>query len=211
MADTIEYKDIKQMITMAAKNIRLHCDELSKMDAATGDGDHGTTIVRAMDIAEKIIREGQDKDLKPLLKDVGWGVMGVDGGATGPLLGSFLMGLSTGMGDQKIIDPKTMAQMFKAGLAGVQKRSKAKVGDKTLMDTLIPAVETLSKAVEDNASIKDSLEAAAKAAQKGARSTKEFKARFGRAKNLGDRTLGCQDPGATSMALIFQGFFEAMV
>jgi dihydroxyacetone kinase-like protein len=210
MVDTIEYEDIERMIRIATEKIRLHCDELSKMDAATGDGDHGTTIVRAMDIAQKIAQKGKNKELKPLLKDIGWGVMGVDGGATGPLLGSFFMGLSTGMNDQKSIDNKTMAQMFEGGLSGVRKRTKAQIGDKTMMDALIPAVEALSGAVEDGSSIKDSLKIAAAVAEKGAVSTKNFKATFGRAKNLGDRTIGCQDPGATSISLILQGFSEAM-
>ncbi len=210
MADTIGYKEIELMITRAAEKIRTSCDELSGMDAATGDGDHGTTIVRAMDIAEDIVKKGKDNELKTLLTDVGWGVMGIDGGATGPLLGSFFMGLSMGMEDEKNIDNKTLAQMFQGGLAGVQKRSKAKVGDKTMMDALIPAVKALSTAVENKASIKHALKSAALAAVKGADSTKDFKARFGRAKNLGERTIGHKDPGAVSMSLIFQGFYEAI-
>ena len=104
MADTIGYEDVKRMIRSAGEKIRANKDALSKLDSAIGDGDHGTTIVRAMDIAEKVMHESEKTTVKGLLKEVGWGVMGVDGGATGPLLGSFLMGLSKGIGEEDAID-----------------------------------------------------------------------------------------------------------
>lgn len=210
MTDTIGIENIGRMIRSAADKIRANRDELSKLDSATGDGDHGMTITRAMGIAEKVIEESEKKELKGLLKDVGWGVMGVDGGATGPLLGSFLMGLSNGVGEQDAIDCPTLAAMFEAGLAGVRRQSKAQIGDKTMMDALLPAVDAIRQAADAGKSITGALQAAAEAAKKGAVSTKDFRAKFGRAKNLGDRTLGHQDPGATSMALIFQGFFEGL-
>jgi len=210
MADTIGIEDIGLMIRAAADKIRAHRDELSKLDSAIGDGDHGTTIARAMGIAEKVIQESEKTELKGLLKDVGWGVMGVDGGATGPLLGSFLMGLGKELGETDTIDCATLASMFETGLAGVRKQSRAQIGDKTLMDALVPAVDAIRQAADEGQTIADALQKAAAAAEKGAVSTKEFKARFGRAKNLGDRTIGSQDPGATSMALIFQGFYEAL-
>jgi dihydroxyacetone kinase-like protein len=210
MADTIGIEEIGLMIRSAADKIRANRDELSKLDSAIGDGDHGTTIARAMGIAEKVIEESDKTDFKGLFKDVGWGVMGVDGGATGPLLGSFLMGMGKGIGEQEVIDCPTLAAMFEAGLAGVRRQSKAQLGDKTLMDALLPAVEVIRQAADEGSSIKEALQKAAAAAENGAVSTREFKARFGRAKNLGDRTIGFQDPGATSMALIFQGFFEGL-
>lgn len=210
MTDTIGVENIGRMIRSAADKIRANRDELSKLDSATGDGDHGMTITRAMGIAEKVIEESEKKELKGLLKDVGWGVMGVDGGATGPLLGSFIMGLSNGVGEQDAIDCPTLAAMFEAGLAGVRRQSKAQIGDKTMMDALLPAVDAIRQAADAGKSIKETLQIAAEAAENGAVSTKDFRAKFGRAKNLGDRTLGHQDPGATSMALIFQGFFEGL-
>jgi len=210
MADTIGIEEIDRMIRSAADNIQANRDELSRLDSAIGDGDHGTTIARAMAIAVKVMAESEKKELKGLLKDVGWGVMGVDGGATGPLLGSFLMGLGNGIGDQQAIDCATLGDMLEAGLAGVRRQSKAQVGDKTMMDALMPAVEAFRQAAGEGKPIKDALQAAAEAAQRGAVSTRNFKARFGRAKNLGERTIGCQDPGATSIALIFKGFAEAL-
>ncbi len=210
MDDTIGIGDLDRMIRSAADKIRANRDELSKMDSAIGDGDHGTTIARAMGIAEKVMDESEKSDLKGLLKEVGWGVMGVDGGATGPLLGSFLMGLGKGLGEQETIDCPTLAAMFEDGLAGVRRQSKAQIGDKTMMDALLPAVHAMRQAADKGKSIKEALKKAAEAAENGAASTKEFRARFGRAKNLGDRTIGFQDPGATSIALIFQGFVESL-
>ena len=210
MTETIGIEDIGRMIRSAADKIRANQDDLTKLDSAIGDGDHGMTIARAMGIAEKVIEESEKKELKGLLKDVGWGVMGVDGGATGPLLGSFLMGLGNGIDESGSIDCPMLAAMFEAGLAGVRRQSKAQIGDKTMMDALLPAVDAMRRAADEGKPIDEALHCAAKAAEDGAISTKEFKARFGRAKNLGERTIGCQDPGATSMALIFQGFFEAL-
>ena len=210
MSDTIGIEDIGRMIRSAADKIRANRDELSKLDSAIGDGDHGTTIARAMTIAEKHIEESDKQDLKGLLKDVGWAVMGVDGGATGPLLGSFLMGLSNGIEEENEIDGTSMAAMFEAGLAGVRRQSKAQVGDKTMMDALLPAIDAIRQSIDAGKSIPQALQDAAEAAEKGAVSTKEFKARFGRARNLGDRTIGFQDPGATSIALIFDGFSEGV-
>ena len=210
MADTIGIEDMGRMIRAAADKIRANRDDLSKLDSAIGDGDHGMTIARAMGIAEKVIAESDKKELKGLLKDVGWGVMGVDGGATGPLLGSFLMGLGNGIDELETIDCPMLAAMFEAGLAAVRRQSKAQIGDKTLMDALLPAVDAMRRTADEGKSIREALQQAANAAEDGAISTKEFKARFGRAKNLGERTIGCQDPGATSMALIFQGFFEGL-
>ena len=210
MAGTIGFDDIGRMIRSAADKIRANREELSKLDSAIGDGDHGTTIARAMGIAEKVIEASEKKEIKGLLKDVGWGVMGVDGGATGPLLGSFLMGLSNGIDEQDAIDCPILAAMFEAGLAGVRRQSKAQIGDKTMMDALLPAVDAIRQAADEGKSVKEALQQAAEAAENGAVSTKEFKARFGRAKNLGERTIGFQDPGATSMALIFQGFLEGL-
>ena len=210
MADAIGIEDIDRMIRSAADKIRANRDRLSKLDSAIGDGDHGTTIARAMGIAEKVLAESEKKELKGLLKDVGWGVMGVDGGATGPLLGSFLMGLSNGVGEQNVIDCPTLAAMFEAGLAGVRRQSRAQIGDKTMMDALLPAINAIRQAADEGKSIKEALQKAAAAAENGAVSTKKFQARFGRAKNLGERTIGFQDPGATSMALIFQGFLEGL-
>ena len=189
MTETIGIDDMGRMIRAAADLIRANRDDLSKLDSAIGDGDHGMTIARAMGIAEKVIEESEKKELKGLLKDVGWGVMGVDGGATGPLLGSFLMGMGNGIDELETIDCPTLAAMFEAGLAGVRRQSKAQIGDKTLMDALMPAVDVFRQAADEGKSIKEALHDAAKAAEGGATSTKQLRLASGVPKILGNAPL----------------------
>ncbi len=210
MADQLGLTQIKDMFAAAAAKIRDSHQELSKLDSATGDGDHGTAMLKAMDAMEKSILESQETELQAVLFSLGWAVMGVDGGSTGPLFGSLFMGMSEGVEGLSELDASGLAAMFQAGLAKVGQQTKAQVGDKTLMDALIPAVEVLKKAVGKGNSLAQILTDAALAARKGAEYTKECQAKFGRARNLGARTIGHQDPGATSMALIFEGFAEAV-
>jgi phosphoenolpyruvate---glycerone phosphotransferase subunit DhaL len=198
--------EFKNRLIAAVALVRANHEELSRLDSDTGDGDHGVTMLRAMKAVENAIHGYQGSELKTLLVDVGWAVMGVDGGSTGPLLGCLFLGMSDGLGNEPEIDCTGLALMFQAGLDKVQEQTKATIGDKTLMDALIPAVEALKKASQEDKSIGQALEAAAQAAEKGALSTKDFQARFGRARNLRERTIGFQDPGATSTAYIFKGF-----
>jgi len=206
MAETIGYDDVVRMLHGAAAKIRENHELLSKLDSATGDGDHGTSMVKAADAIEKGAAEDSQGKLPGMLHNVGWAVMSVDGGSTGPLFGSFFMGLSEGAGDSGSLDGVAVAAMFEAGLAKVQKQTKAQVGDKTMMDALVPAVETIRASVDAAEPIDAALRQAAGAATLGAESTAPLQAKFGRARNLGDRTVGHVDPGATSVSLLFQGF-----
>jgi dihydroxyacetone kinase-like protein len=210
MDSKLGHTEIAAMFSAAAEKVRSSIKELSALDSAIGDGDHGTTMGRAMDAVEKALQESEKTDLKILLYNIGWGVMCIDGGSTGPLMGSLFMGMSDGVGDLTELDCHAMAAMFEAGLAEIKNQTKAKVGDKTMMDALEPAVTAIRTACDQGKSILEALKLGAEAADKGALTTRDFIARFGRAKNLGDRTLGCQDPGATSIALIFRGFAEAL-
>ena len=209
MAQTIDREDFVRMIRAAAAKINAEHEMLSRLDAATGDGDHGTTMKRAMANAEKAIAESPGAGLGDLLQNIAWAVMGTDGGATGPLFGTFFMGLSEGLGAATVLDAPAVAKAFEAGLAAIQKQTPAKVGDKTMLDALIPAVEALRAAAneQDLAAV---LARGAEAAEKGAAATKDLRARHGRARNLGDRSIGSQDPGATSVGLMFRGFAEAL-
>ena len=203
MANRIGVDEFVAMLAGAAEAIRAHHEELGRLDSFGGDGDHGATMLRAMGQVEKAVAGAAGKDLAGLLKDVGWAIMGVDGGATGPLLGSLFMSMAKA-DTEAIKDAAGLAALFEAGLAGVRRRTKAEPGDKTMLDALIPAVAALRDA--ESASIDGALAAAASSALEGAASTRQMQARFGRAKNLGEKSIGEQDPGATSMAYIFQGF-----
>ncbi len=210
MGRTVGFNELAAMLRCAAEQVRANQTMLSQLDSIGGDGDHGTTMARAMGLVEKAIADCKKKDLKSLLNDVGWAVMGVDGGATGPLLGTFFLGMAGAVTGKRPLDARGLAALFGAGLAALEAQSKAQVGDKTMMDALIPAVAALRSAADGGSDVAAALAAAASAADQGALSTRNFPAKFGRARNLGDRTLGHQDPGATSISLIFKGFASAL-
>ena len=210
MAQTIGYDELVVMLRCAVGQIRDNHEMLTKLDSFGGDGDHGTTMVRGMGIVAKTIDESKSTDIKTLLSDIGWAVMGVDGGAAGPLFGSVFNGMSEPADGKDIIDVETLAAMFEAGLASVKTLTKAKPGDKTMIDALVPAVEAVQKAAGEGANIADALDKAAQAAEEGAAATKNMQARFGRAKNIGEKSVGNVDPGATSVSLIFKGFIEGV-
>jgi len=210
MADTINAENMVAMLQNAVAVIRENEAMLSKLDSATGDGDHGSAMVSAVAAAEKAVNEWDKTSLKTLLHGVGWGMMCIDGGSTGPLWGSMFVGMSKGVDEAESLDCATMADVFEAGLAKIQKQSKAQVGDKTMMDALIPAVGAIRTAADASSNVSDALAAAAIAAAEGAAATSEMLAKFGRARNLGDRVIGHVDPGATSMSLLFKAFSEAL-
>jgi len=209
MSDTIGYDDVVAMCRAAAEIIHAHKAMLGELDSHGGDGDHGATISKAFGLLEKAIDADQTKDLKAMLAAVGWAVMGVDGGATGPLFGMFFIGMSNGVTGETLDGP-AVAAMFASGLASIQAQTKAQVGDKTMIDAFVPAIDTLKQAAEDGAAPAAALDAAAAAAVQGAESTKELQARFGRARNIGEGSKGYQDPGATSVSLIFKAFAQAL-
>ena len=210
MSDTIGAAEMVRMLHGAAGKIRDQHEMLSKLDAFAGDGDHGTTMKRAMGCIEKAVAESHGQDLAGLLTNVGWAVLGVDGGSTGPLLGSFFLGMAEAAAGKAALDGPGLATAFEAALAGVRKQTKAQVGDKTMMDALVPAIEVLRASADAGEGAAAALAKAAEAAATGAASTKDLKAKFGRARNLGDRSIGSPDPGATSISLMFRGFADAL-
>jgi dihydroxyacetone kinase-like protein len=197
------------MFAEAAEQIRQEHELLSQLDCIGGDGDHGATMVRAMEMIEGVVNAESDKPLNARLKDAGWSVLGVGGGASSALLGTFI----AGMGDADIgreSDCKHLAASFGAGLRAVEKQTKARPGDKTMMDALVPAVHAVEAAANSGEPISRAMELARDAARTGAEATKQMIAKYGRAKFLGEKTRGSADAGATSIALLFQGFSAAL-
>lgn len=201
--------DLRRMIEAALAQIRLEHERLSRLDAAVGDGDHGTTMLRAMEAAANAAGENAGADLKQLLSAVGWAVMSCDGGSVGPLLGSLFLGMSEAVAGRSELDGAAVAATFQSGVVKLQKQTRAQPGDKTLMDALLPAVAALQSA-DPAQGIEAALQQAAEAAARGAAATTDLRAKFGRARHLGDRALGHPDPGAVSVALIFKGFHEGL-
>jgi len=206
----INYEILTKMLAGAAELIIQNQNKLNQIDAAIGDGDHGVTMERVMNIVIAKIKEDTSNDMSVLLKDIAWAVMDCDGGAPGPLYGLLFLGMSDSAVDKTILNGTSLAFLLESGMKAIMQQSKAKVGDKTMMDALIPAVEAANRAAADNKGIEEILKAAAVAASAGSEYTYTISARFGRAKFQGDRTIGHPDPGSVSVSLMFQGFLNGL-
>ena len=199
----LSLQQFQAMLALAFDNIKAREDEFSKLDAIAGDGDHGTAIGTAMNV---LVEESKTAvDFPSMFSDMGMGVMMQTSGSTSTLLGAFFMGMGEDISGASL-DVESVKKMFDGGLKGVQEQTKAKVGDKTMMDALIPAVEAIVKS--ESPDIKVVLTAGAEAAMAGLEATIDMKANFGRARNLGDRSIGYPDAGATSWASMFVSFAE---
>lgn len=204
---TIE--NFKGMMNLALANIKAREEEFSKLDAIAGDGDHGTAIVTALTIIAADAQEGTE--FPAMLNDMGMGVMMKTSGSTSTLLGALFMGMGEALEPLQVTTEVTAPQvkvMFRGGVSGVEEQTKAKPGDKTMMDALIPAVEAIEACTSDD--VAELLRVGAIAALKGAEATVDMKANFGRARNLGERSIGFADAGATSWACLFQSFAEGI-
>jgi dihydroxyacetone kinase-like protein len=210
MTGDIGKMEFANMFAQAAACIRSEHKRLTELDSIGGDGDHGTTMLRAAEQMEGWTEGSSSQSLTDLIKAAGWRVLGVDGGASSVLLGTFFAGMGDIELGQDAMNCKDLAQSFQAGLRAVSRQTKARPGDKTMMDALTPAVDAVSAAASAGKSIPQALDDAASAAKLGAESTRDLIARYGRARSLGERTRGYPDAGATTVALIFRGFREGL-
>jgi len=209
MTKKVNSEDFGRMMKAAAVRIRAEQKQLSALDSVAGDGDHGATMLRVVDCLERVFALESSVDLKQGFRQAGWDVMGADGGASTSLLGVFFGGISDGLPDPcDCLDCEGLAQAFQSGLSAVQRQTPAQPGDKTMIDSLAPAISALSDAAQCGAEIGGALQKAAEAAHLGAETTKNMTARYGRARLLGKKTLGHPDAGATSVALMFVGFAQ---
>lgn len=200
---TIE--QIKSMFASAADKISAAEAELCALDAVCGDGDHGIAIKGAINAANEAFQSASN--VKDAFYDAGFAAMSHSNGSTSTLFGALLMGISEALPDEASeLASEDIARAFEGGLSSVKDNTKARVGDKTLMDALIPAVEAMSKESDE----KQMFKAAATAARAGAESTKQLQAKFGRARNLGEKSIGSADAGATSTALMFEAFADVL-
>jgi dihydroxyacetone kinase-like protein len=202
---------VNTWMTEAAGAVRDQRDYLTQLDAAIGDGDHGTNMDRGFAAVEKALA-GQNGDLPPgrLLIVAGKTLVSTVGGASGPLWGSALRAAGRSLGDAETFEGAELADALDAAIAAVVDLGAAAPGDKTMIDALVPAAEALRRGVESDLSLQDAVTAASEAAEEGARATVPLLARKGRASYLGERSVGHQDPGATSAALILRALERAV-
>ncbi|TMF93963.1 MAG: dihydroxyacetone kinase subunit L [Chloroflexi bacterium] len=189
--------------------VRAERDHLVQLDAAIGDGDHGTNMVRGFEAVVQALGADDGSPPGKLLVLAGRTLVSTVGGASGPLWGSALRSGGRVLGEQMTFEGNQLVEVLSAALASVKDLGTAAVGDKTMVDALEPAVDTLRSRLHDGVALDQALDAAAAAAEAGMRSTVPLQARKGRASYLGERSVGHQDPGATSTALILRALQKA--
>ena len=191
---------VRRWVERFAGDVAAAREELTALDAAIGDADHGTNLDRGMTAVLAALPAGGPPSA--LLKGVGMTLVSTVGGASGPLYGTFFLRLASALGKAETLDPPAFAAAFHAAVEGVTSRGRAAADDKTMLDALLPAADALSAAAGAGRSLADCLQAAAEAAAEGRDATVPMVARKGRASYLGERSAGHPDPGATSATLL---------
>jgi len=198
-------------ITSAAGVIEANRDHLTQLDAAIGDADHGINLARGFTAVLSALDAGGGKTTTPgsILTVTGNTLISKVGGASGPLYGMAFRRAGKALGDAADVDLPALSAALDAALAGVQQLGAAREGDKTMVDALAAATRAFSKAIAEGASQDDALSVLAEAASAGATATISMQALKGRASYLGPRSVGHEDPGAASTALILAALRDA--
>ncbi|MCX7594356.1 MAG: dihydroxyacetone kinase subunit DhaL [Fischerella sp.] len=203
-------KQILQWLQRFAALVEENKDYLTELDAAIGDADHGINMERGFKKVMTQLPSVADRDISNILKSVSMALISTVGGASGPLYGTFFLRASTAVAGKQELNDQDMLAMLQAGLDGVINRGKAQLGDKTMVDALSPAVAAFEQAIAKGESMQAAMQQAVSAAEKGMQDTTPMLAKKGRASYLGDRSVGHQDPGATSTYLMLKSLLETI-
>ena len=177
---------------------------LTELDSAIGDADHGINMDRGFTAVKAELAAHPPSDIGSVFQSVATALIRHVGGAAGPLYGTFFLRAAAACAGKTEIQAADLVALFQAGIEGVVHRGKAAAGDKTMLDALLPALDAMRKAFDNGGTLALLLDAAAAAAQAGMLATIPMQARKGRASYLGARSIGHQDPGATSSYLLLQ-------
>src|SRR4029079_3230703 len=199
---TVDVAVLTRWIHEFARGIGENAQLLSDLDAAIGDADHGINMERGMTAVLGALEETAPVDMSALCKQVGMTLVKSVGGASGPLYGTFFLRMAPPLGTSDPVAATDFAKALRAGVEGVVQRGRAESGDKTMYDALAPALDALDAALASGAGLSAALSNAAAAARDGRDATESMVARKGRASYLGQRSVGHQDPGATSAAML---------
>jgi dihydroxyacetone kinase-like protein len=194
-------------LELCAATFQKHKDELTELDAVIGDADHGANMARGFTAVQGKLASLEGKDIGTIFKTVAMTLISTVGGASGPLYGTFFLQASIPTAGKTSLTHEEFFLAFQAGLQGLMNRGKASVGEKTMVDALVPAIAALKPGSAD--SLTQALANAVEAARKGADSTIPLVAKKGRASYLGERSAGHKDPGATSSVLLLAALQEA--
>jgi dihydroxyacetone kinase-like protein len=193
-----------EILKQIGEQIQMEKDYLTELDNVIGDGDHGINMARGFKEVEKKLADLSGKDIGSILKTVGMSLVSTVGGASGPLYGTAFMRAGVAVGAKTEIDGNDFIAALEAAIGGIEMRGKAHEGEKTMLDALIPALNAIKKSYAENNDFKAALTRGVEAAEKGVEYTKTIIATKGRASYLGERSLGHQDPGATSSCLMLK-------
>lgn len=202
--ETIVACTLRGMLLQACTAIEENETRLCELDSFVGDGDHGVTVARGFRAVRKNLEQSDEKSISALLLMTGETLTEAMGGAIGPIFGSIFTAAAEDAEGKEALTLKDFASLWDAGLENVMLIGGAKRGERTLVDSLAPAVEQLSSDAQENIEIKAALQNAVAAAARGVESTKDMVAKKGRAKFLGEKSRGFQDAGATSLYLVLE-------
>lgn len=206
----IDAKKTIEIIQSIVKKIEAEKDFLTELDNAIGDGDHGINLSRGFQKVAEKLPEWEGQDIGAIFKGVGTQLVSTVGGASGPLYGTAFMKAGNACKGKTEISGEDFAAALEAAIGGIKMRGKSTEGEKTMLDALCPAHKALTEALAGGKDLKEALAAAVKAAAKGVEYTKTIIATKGRASYLGERSIGHQDPGATSSLYILQAMEETL-
>ena len=202
----LDCRAVAAMLTGAAERLEENADRLSEIDSRFGDGDHGITMRKIARLIREQVPQWGERSISAFLDDLGTAVMEVKGGSAGPLYGALIGGLGVKLAaDENTLDADAVRRMFAGALEEMEDLTSEKVGEKTMMDALIPAVEAAQQAAGDIGAV---LTAAAEAAEAGAKASEGFVSKFGRARSYKEQTIGTPDAGAVSTALFIRGMAQ---
>jgi phosphoenolpyruvate---glycerone phosphotransferase subunit DhaL len=184
--------------------------ELTELDSAIGDADHGINMTRGMTAVINKLDQSRPSHVNDLFKTVAMTLVTSVGGASGPLYGTFFLRFAGATGPATELDLESLAMALDAGLTGIMERGKAEPGDKTMVDALSPAVDAMEAVIKSGSDLDTAVTAARDAAAVGRDATVPLVARKGRASYLGERSAGHKDPGAASMSLLFDALADEL-
>ena len=197
---------LQAVVTVIAENQ----DDLTELDAAIGDADHGINLHRGFQKVKTQLQTLENKDIGSIFKTVSMTLISSVGGASGPLYGTMFLRASVVTAGKSELNATDVVKLFQAFVAGVVGRGKATVGDKTMLDALQPAADTLEQAIGSGSHLSDALQQAIQAAEAGMNQTFPLVAKKGRASYLGERSKDHLDPGAVSTYLILKALFQTI-
>ena len=201
---------IVQWLSNFADVLTENKEYLTRLDSAIGDADHGINMKRGFDKVMDKLPTVADKDIGSILKTIGMTLISSVGGASGPLYGTFFMRSGIAAAAKEELNGEDLVALLQAGVEGVVQRGRAQPGDKTMVDVWIPALDAMNASLASGDDSIGALEAAVAAAEQGMKDTIPLQAKKGRASYLGERSIGHQDPGATSSYLMLKALLDTL-